>query len=130
MAVRTTISAVQKIIVYDTVQIPDLTPFIASASLLVDEVVAIAPSPSAGILEVVERYLTAHLVAITDPRTASEQVRSLQQSFQYKLGMGLALTHHGSMAMLLDTSGRLARWNTRAVDGAGGLQFFWSGEEA
>lgn len=130
MTATTTIAAVQKIIDYDTTLIPDLQPFIDSAILLVTAVVDVAPAPSDALLELVTRYLCAHLVAITDPRLQSEQVKSLQQSFQYKLGMGLALSHHGSMAMMLDTTGRLSQYNKRLVDGTAKLQFFWAAPES
>jgi len=127
MAVRTTPEAVDLIISYDTTLIPDLTPFIASASLLVDTIVDIPTAPSDAILEVVERYLCAHLIGITDPRLGSEQVKSLQASYQYKLKEGLGLTHWGQTAMLLDTTGRLARYNQQLIEGRGTVQFFWAG---
>ena len=127
--VTTTIAAVQKIIDYDTDLIPDLQPFIDSAIVLVTAVVAVDPAPSDAVLELVTRYLTGHLVAITDPRTQSEQVKSIAQSYQFKLGMGLALSHHGSMAMLFDSTGRLARYSKQLVDGTAKLQFFWAGTQ-
>jgi len=128
--VTTTIAAVQKIIDYDTVLIPDLQPFIDSAIILVTSVVAVDPAPSDEILELVTRYLTAHLVRITDKDTLSEQVKSIQESYALKLGLGLATSHFGQMAMTFDTSGRLARWNARNVSGTGTVQFFWAAPEA
>jgi hypothetical protein len=129
MAVRTTEDAVKLIIEYDTNLIPDLTPFIASASLLVDTVVAIDPAPSDAILEVVERYLTAHLIGITDPRIQAEQVKSLQATYAVRLSDGLGITHFGTLAMLFDTTGRLAQWNKQTVEGRSAVQFFWAGTE-
>jgi hypothetical protein len=128
--VTTTIAAVQKIIEYDTDLIPDLQPFIDSAIVLVTAVVAVSPAPSDEILELVCRYLTSHLVKITDKEILSEQVKSLQQSYALKLGLGLATSHFGQMAMLFDVTGRLARWNARNVEGTGTVQFFWAGTEA
>jgi hypothetical protein len=130
MAVRTTEAAVQKIIDYDRTLIPDLTDFIAGASLLVDEVVAIAPLPSSGLLELVERYLAAHLVAITDKQLAAEQVKSLQQTFQYKLTDGLGITHYGTMAMLFDVTKRLSAYNEEIKAGLGKAQLFWAGSDS
>ena len=127
--VTTTIAAVQKIIEYDTDLIPDLQPFIDSAITLVTAVVAVDPAPSDAILELVARYLTAHLVRITDKDVLSEQVKSLQESYALKLGLGLATSHFGQMAMMFDTSGRLARWNARNVAGTGTVQFFWAGTQ-
>lgn len=130
MPATTTIAAVQKIIEYDTVLIPDLQPFIDTAILLVTEVVDIDPVPSDELLEAVTRYLAAHLVQMTDKAIQSEQVKSIQVSYQFKLGMGLALSHFGSMAMMLDTTGRLSQYNKRLVDGTAKLQFFWAAPEA
>lgn len=129
MAVRTTEEAVKLIIEYDTNLIPDLTPFIASASLLVDTVVDIAPAPSDAILELVERYCCAHLIATTDPRIAAEQVKSLQATYQHRLTDGLGNTHFGTLAQLFDTTGRLARWNKQMVEGRGSKQLFWAGTD-
>ena len=130
MPATTTITAVQKIIEYDTVLIPDLQPFIDTAILLVTEVVDIAPAPSDELLEAVTRYLAAHLVSMTDKQIQSEQVKSIQVSYQFKLDMGLALSHFGSMAMMLDSTGRLSQHNKRLVDGTASIQFFWGAPEA
>ena len=129
MPATTTIAAVQKIIEYDTVLIPDLQPFIDSAVILVTAVVDVAPAPSDEILEVVTRYLTGHLVRITDKDVLSEQVKSIQESYALKLGLGLATSHFGQMAMMFDVTGRLARWNQRNVEGTGTVQFFWAAPE-
>lgn len=125
---RTTIAAVQKIISYDAVLIPDIQPFIDDASTMVTAIIAIDNTPLAASLEMTERYLAAHLIAVTDPRLQSEQVKTLQQSFQVRLMDGLGITHFGQTAMQLDTTGRLARWNKQVVEGGGSKQFFWSGE--
>jgi len=129
MTVTTTVAAVNKIIVYDTTVIPDVQPFIDSAIVIVSSIVAIDNTPTDAMLELVTRYVTAHLISITDTRIASEQVKSLQQSFQYKLSDGLGLSHFGATAMLLDTTGRLAAWNNRVVNGLLKPQFFWAGSD-
>lgn len=128
MPVRTSADRVSKIIDYDTELIPDIQPFINDASIMVDTLVATDISVSANVLELVERYLAAHFIAITDPRVATEQVGSLLTTYQYKLAQGLAITHYGSMAMFLDTSGRLSNWNNRVVEGIINPQIFWAGK--
>lgn len=128
MPVRTSADRVSKIIDYDTELIPDIQPFINDASIMVDTLVATDTSVSANVLELVERYLAAHFIAITDPRVATEQVGSLLTTYQYKLAQGLAITHYGSMAMFLDTSGRLSNWNNRVVEGIINPQIFWAGK--
>lgn len=128
MPVRTSADRVSKIIDYDTELIPDIQPFINDASVMVDTLVATDASVSANVLELVERYLAAHFIAITDPRVATEQVGSLLTTYQYKLAQGLAITHYGSMAMFLDTSGRLSNWNNRVIEGIINPQIFWAGK--
>lgn len=127
MPATTTIAAVQKIIQYDTVLIPDVQPFIDSAIVLVDAIIGTAANDT--ILELVTRYLAAHLMAVTDPRTATEQVKSIQVSYQHKLSQGLGITHFGATAMLLDTSGKLAAHNQKVLDGIAGFTFLWCGKD-
>lgn len=124
---NTTKAAVDKIIQYDSTVITDVDSFIATANAMVTAIVAVDPAPSNTVLEIVERYLTAHLIGISDPRVQSEQVKNIQQTFQVKLSEGLGITHYGTMAMQLDTTGRLARWNKQVVEGRGAKQFFWAG---
>jgi len=131
MPATTTSAAVQKIIKYDATVITDVPAFIDTAVLIADAVIGDALSDTA--LEVVTRYLTAHLISITDnsTRVNSEQVKSLQSSYQSKLSDGLGITHWGSTAMMLDTSGKLSRWNEQVVSGlSGAFQLVWGGKPA
>lgn len=125
MPLLTTAEAVQQIIDYDQEFIPDLTPFLDTAVALTDSVIGTALSDA--MLEQVQKYLTAHLIGVTDPRLQSAQVKSLLESYQVKLSLGLGVTHFGQVAMMLDTSGKLAAWNTRVVEGKGRVQLFWAG---
>lgn len=125
---RTTIAAVQKIISYDAVLIPDIQPFIDDANVMVTAIIGTAASEAT--LEMVERYLAAHLIGISDPRIQSEQVRTIQASYQVKLSDGLGITHYGSMAMQLDTSGKLSRWNKAVIAGmASAFSLVWGGKD-
>ena len=125
MPLLTTAEAVQQIIDYDREFIPDLTPFLDTAVALTDTVIGTALSNA--MLEQVQKYLAAHLIGITDPRLQTAQVKSLLETYQVKLSLGLGVTHFGQVAMTLDTSGKLAAWNTRVVEGKGRVQFFWAG---
>lgn len=129
MPATTTTEAVQKIIQYDAVVIPDIAPFIETASTMVDAVIGTAVSDP--VLEKVTRYLTAHLIAITDvsTRIASEQVKTIQASYYNRLSDGLGITMWGTMAMQLDTSGKLAAHNQRVVKGIGKWSLMWGGKE-
>lgn len=129
MAVRTDEDRVALLIQYDRTFVTDLQPFIDDASLIIDNVVAIAPLPTDAMLELVERYLSAHLVMVTSGQISMEKVRSIQVQYGTMLDKGFAITHWGTMAMMLDTTGRLARLNARILAGGGVKQFFWSGTE-
>ena len=124
---RTTDDRVALLIQYDRTFITDLQPFIDDASLIIDNVVAIAPVPEDALLELVERYLAAHLVMITSGQVTMEKVRSLQVQYGTLLDKGFGITHWGTTAMMLDTTGRLAAFNTRLMHGGIGKQFFWAG---
>lgn len=129
MPATTTVAAVQKIIQYDAVVIPDIQPFIETAGVIVDTVIGTAVSGT--IQEIVTRYLTAHLISITDnsTRVQSEQVRTIQVSYSNRLSDGLGLSHWGSMAMQLDTSGKLAAHNQRVIKGLAKWSLVWGGKE-
>lgn len=120
-----TISQVQQIIDYDTTFLSDIQPFIDSSKVLLDSIVGAALTGSA--YDYTHLHLCAHLIAIYDPRVQAEQVKSLQQTFQVRLSDGLGITHYGTMAMLFDSTGKLANWNKRVVSGAAKVQFFWAG---
>jgi hypothetical protein len=126
---RTTDDRVALLIQYDRTFITDLQPFIDDASLIIDNVVAIEPVPADNLLELVERYLAAHLVMVTSGQVSMEKVRSLQVQYGTLLDKGFAITHWGTTAMMLDTTGRLAAFNTRLMQGGIGKQFFWAGTE-
>jgi hypothetical protein len=104
---RTTAEAITSIINFDT-SITDLTPFIESASELVTEICEATGEYSEARLELIERWLAAHFVAIRDPRYVSQQIGQAANTYQQKVGMNLSLTPYGQQAMMLDTKGGLA----------------------
>lgn len=112
MAIRTTEEAVLALI--DTEE--TLTPFIETASLLVDDNCTDSDYSDAK-LELIERWLAAHFCAIKDTRAASEKAGSVGQSFQHKVDLNLAVTMYGQQAMLIDNAGNLAALNKQATDG-------------
>lgn len=124
---RTTLAKVNKIIQYDSTNVPDPQQQIDDASLMVDNIIGDALGASTA--ELVERMLAGHLISISDARIASEQVKSIQASYQYKLSDGLGITHYGATAMLLDTSKKLAIWNKQVINGTAKPQFFWAGTD-
>lgn len=117
---------VDRIIQYDTEFIPDVQPFIDDAVTMLTSIIGTGVL-SATAFDNVTKYIAAHLISVSDPRVVTEQVKSLLVSYQHKLALGLGTSHFGQVAMTLDTSGKLAAWNTRVVEGKGKVQFFWAG---
>ena len=94
-------SEVQDIIDTD---LETLTPFITVESQLVDGISGLG----AATLKEIERWLTAHFVAIRDQRTVKDSIGDSSNTYRGKTGMGLDFTSYGQMAKALDTSGHLA----------------------
>lgn len=125
MATRTTPALVQALlgVNYDTKRSPDLNQFIAAATMIVDQVKAIAANKGvsytdsatigqASQLETIERWLSAHYYAQQDPLYTSRSTQGATGSFQVgQLGKGFASTQYGANAMDLDFSGALKNIN-------------------
>ena len=67
-------------------------------------------------LEMIERWLSAHLIAITRERFAIRETIG-EASVQYagEFGRGLDSTSYGQMVMILDTTGELSKMSKKAV---------------
>ena len=115
MAVRTTTDAVRAIIeVDDTI---DLTPFIEAANALVTEVCASVETYDNTRLELIERWLSAHVYTVREGRAVSESVKGVGQTVQSYVGPNLATSHYGQQAMMLDTAGGLANLSVMLAEG-------------
>ena len=127
---RTTEAEIRKILEVDAA-ITDFDPFINAANAMVTEhCTDIEASPAA----IVETWLAAHLVCIRDTRPSSEAVTGaagVSIHYQFKLDLGLACTMYGQMAMTLDPTGGLARWNKQILSGKAGVTVgvTWLGTE-
>lgn len=89
-------------------------------------------SYSAAILELIERWLSAHFYVVMDPRVQQEGVSGVYQQFEpIKVDLGLNLTKYGQQAMVLDYAGNLAALNLQIVKGraAGASHTAWVGTE-
>lgn len=115
---RTTAELVEGIIEVDST-IP-VTPFIEAANAIVTRVLASFTEYNDEDLELIERWLSAHFYAIRDPRVTSESAAGLGQSFQHREGLIFQSTQFGQMALVLDTSGRLAALSMQTEKGRGG----------
>lgn len=128
MAIRTDADTVKEILLDDygpreDGTLPDLTPRIRAASLIVDQLDAMADAgmcpaiiaPSDDLLTEIETYLAAHLYCVSDRIYTSRSTQGASGSFAGQTGMKLESTFYGQQAMLLDTSGMLTALNKRAV---------------
>jgi len=126
MAVRTTSAAVALIIdVDDDIA---LTPFIEVANALVTECCS-TDDYNATRLELIERWLSAHVYTIRDMRSSEERAGTVSERKQSMVGLGFDTSHYGQMAMRLDTKGGLAALNSRTKKGTGQtVQVSWLGD--
>lgn len=79
----------------------DTTFFITASHSVIYEYYATSTRFTESRLKLIELYLAAHFAAITNPITAFAGVGKLQESVQYKVGMGLQFTKYGQQALLL-----------------------------
>ena len=120
---RTTVDNVEAIADIDSGI--SLTPFIEVANALVTEVCAAAVKTDGTLwhdatrLELIERWLAAHFYHIRDPKASREEVDEVSATYRSIVEIGLNNTHYGQMAMIIDTSGALARLAKKAEKGSG-----------
>lgn len=113
MAIRTTSTAVQAILKWDYDRKTDLTPFIESASALIDDVATCAIAKGQTInairLELLERWTAAHVYMEMKRQFAARSVQGAVTggSFTGQFQMYFEKTTYGQMAMVLDTTGCL-----------------------
>lgn len=104
----------------------DIAGFMETASVLVDRVEAAGgASVTAVQLELIERWLSAHLISLTvDPLITMKQIDETKLAFSIdNKGTGLRTTPYGKQALALDT--------TWALEDAYGTQVhsFWIGDD-
>lgn len=112
MVVRTTPAKVQSVLDSNYDGKTSLVAKIEAASLLVNKVVACMvarglPAHDSTTLEMLERYITAHLYLFHDKGMQSESKGKASGSFQGQTGLGLQSTDYGQFALTLDDSGCL-----------------------
>ena len=114
---------------YDLVANPDLTPFIDTASALVDDVAECATNKgkplTSGRLELLERWLAAHFYQQSDQGYTQRATLRASGTFQGDTGMYLESTKYGQTARNLDSSGCLNAIANGTRKVAGG---FWAGK--
>lgn len=131
---RTTADAVKLVLMDDhgnrrDGSTPDLTPFIDTASAFVDDAIECATEKGLTIdstrAELLERWLAAHLYAISDKPYSSKNTEGASASFNGQTAMYFEATLYGQQVMRLDKSGCLAAVGGAEAKVAGGL---WLGK--
>lgn len=104
MAERVTVDEVKKLI--DT-ELSDVAPFIKAANLTIDEHL-LNDGIGAALLKEIERWLSAHFVAMRERQLTSETAGDAANQYGGSFGMGLNFTQYGQQVRLLDPTGKLA----------------------
>ena len=90
----------------------DTTPFIKTASILIDQFLVGHGLP-AELLKEMERWWAAHLTAIRDLQPQKERTGEAEITYQGKTDMGLNATLYGQQVLTMDTTGILANIGNR-----------------
>lgn len=104
-------------VILDNTELSDavLTAYITGANAMVTSVLGDADVP-ASVLKEIERWLAAHMVAVSRERTAeAEEAGGARVKYTGQYGTGLASTPYGQMVMALDPTGKMATTGKRAV---------------
>lgn len=107
---RTTAAEVKEIMDGCSVSDVIVTSLITAASDLVTQVFSGDTSITDTLLEEIERWLTAHMIASSLYRsTKTEGVGDASVSYTGNFGEGLKSTPYGQMVLTLDFTGKLAK---------------------
>jgi len=88
-----------------------LDAFITSANVFITA--TLGTTLSEGLLKEIERWMSAHFVAIREKRANSVKIGDAEETYSVKVGMGLKATQYGQQAILLDTTGVLDKLGER-----------------
>ena len=115
MARRVSDTDVKKIIDTD---LDDIIPFIDVANITVTNVVG-GENLGASVLKELERWLSAHFIAVRDPVALKEKVDDAETTHALAIsntieGLGLNSTPYGQQVILIDPSGKFATAKLRA----------------
>jgi len=122
---RTTSERVRDVLMDDYDPSKKLTPYIDSATLVIDRMIICASNKGISIsvaeAEICERWLAACMYALSDKPYASRSNLQASGQFHGQTGMGWEANLYGQNAMRLDPSGCLFAMNNRAKASGGWL---------
>ena len=85
-----------------------VTAIINDANLIVTEVFGSSSGLSSALLTSIEKWLTAHMIAMSRDRQASRKKIGDAENTYGKTGLRLDATSYGQMVLSMDSSGRFA----------------------
>lgn len=94
----------------------DITPFIATANMMVTKVLATSGYGD-DLLETIERYYAAHLYRLFRPLTTSESVGGMSESITVSIGQQLKQTLPGQQVLVFDVDGYFSKLQGDAENG-------------
>ena len=115
MANRVTVAEVREVITTDLLD-ASIAAYIGIANSMVTATVTCGLDDD--IMKEIERFLTAHLIAITsgnDRVTTAEKLGEAEVKYAGKYGEGLKSTQYGQMVLALDTCGAFANLGKKSA---------------
>lgn len=114
----TTPQAVQALLADDYNLTTDLQQFIDSADVVIQRMITCATNKnvtfSGNELEIIERWLSAHMYCVSNPQYQSEATGGISVSYTGQTTMHFESTRYGQMAINLDFSGCLNAISNRS----------------
>ena len=120
MTVRTTATEVKDVITTSLTDV-QVDTFISTANVMVNAHLS-GSGLGEGLLTEIEKYITAHLIAMTkDQKPMEVEIDGVKEKYQGKTGMNLQATFFGQIAVALDSTGKLSmvgkgRTSIKAID--------------
>ena len=103
-----------KVIITTALLDPAIESYIEIANSMVTDTVTCGLAAS--VLKEIERWLTAHLISITQERVGiKERLGEAEITYAGKFGEGLKGTSYGQMVLQLDTCGSFAKLGTKTI---------------
>jgi len=113
MANRVTVAEVQEIMDTGSLTDAQVTAFITAANLTVTDKLGGSTALSAAQLKEIERWLSAHFVAMRERQVADEKIGEASVKYGGQFGKMLDFTQYGQQVKILDTTGTLANIGKR-----------------
>jgi len=104
-----------KVVIETELTDPIIEAYISSANVMVTNIMS-GSNASSDLLKEIERWLTAHMIAVSKERVASKEgAGGAYIEYSGEFAAGLASTSYGQMVKSLDSTGRFANAGSKRV---------------